>query len=150
MNGLTFEERAAVLAEARSWCGTRWHHQGRIKGAGVDCGMFLLEVYERVGVIPHIVPPPYPADWNLHRSEEKYLSFIERFCSPVEHPQPADIVAFKWGRCISHAAIVVKWPTIIHSYIANGVCMDDAMANADLAKRFAGAYAYDRSKSQTV
>jgi cell wall-associated NlpC family hydrolase len=31
--------RAAVVAEARSWLGTPFHHQGRVKAAGVDCAM---------------------------------------------------------------------------------------------------------------
>lgn len=28
---------AAIVAEARTWLGTPFHHQGRVKGAGVDC-----------------------------------------------------------------------------------------------------------------
>lgn len=29
--------RAAVVAEARAWIGTRWRHQACFKGVGVDC-----------------------------------------------------------------------------------------------------------------
>ena len=31
------EERLAALAELRTWLGTKWQHQGRLKGRGVDC-----------------------------------------------------------------------------------------------------------------
>lgn len=142
MTGLTLEQRAAVVAEAKTWIKTPWHHMARIKGAGVDCGMFILEAFERPGIIPHIEPPPYPADWNMHRSEEKYLAFVERFCERTEDPQPADLVTFKIGHCVSHAAIVIEWPTIIHSCLGHGVIMDDGVANQWFAKRLAGFYAY--------
>lgn len=139
---LTPQQRAAVIAEAKTWIKTPWHHMGRIKGAGVDCGMFILECFERPGIIPHVVPPEYPPDWNMHRSEERYLAFIERFCQQVESPQPADLVAFKIGRCVSHAAIVIEWPVIIHSCLGHGVIMDDAVANTWFADRTAGFYAF--------
>ncbi len=29
--------RAEIIAEARTWLGTPYHHQGRVKGVGVDC-----------------------------------------------------------------------------------------------------------------
>ncbi len=29
--------RAAVVAEARNWLGTRWQHQASLKGVGCDC-----------------------------------------------------------------------------------------------------------------
>ena len=29
--------RAQVVAEARTWLGTRWHHQASLKGVGCDC-----------------------------------------------------------------------------------------------------------------
>jgi cell wall-associated NlpC family hydrolase len=140
---LSDEQAAKVIAEAKTWIGTNWHHQGRIKGAGVDCGMFLLEVYERAGIIGHVIPPPYPADWHMHRNEEKYLAFVEKFCVQVDEPKPADIVTYRIGRCISHAAIVIKWPLIIHSVIGQGVVMDDAIANVWFAEHQGHFYRYN-------
>jgi cell wall-associated NlpC family hydrolase len=29
--------RAEIVAEGRTWVGTPWRHQGRLKGVGVDC-----------------------------------------------------------------------------------------------------------------
>ena len=42
--------RAAVLAEARSWLGTRWQHQARSKGVGCDCIGFVAGVALAVGL----------------------------------------------------------------------------------------------------
>ena len=38
-------QRAAVVAEARSWIGTPYHHAADVKGHGVDCAMLLIRVY---------------------------------------------------------------------------------------------------------
>ncbi len=118
--------RAAVLAEARTWLGTPYHHQGRIKGAGVDCAMVLIEIYHACGLIPYIDPTPYPHDWHFHRDEERYLGWVRQYAHQVEVPQPGDIALFQFGRCVSHGAIVVSWPEIIHSYIGEGCVLADA------------------------
>lgn len=132
-------ERAAVVQEALSWLGTPYHHMGRIKGAGTDCGMLLAEVYERAGVMPHVEPAPYPADWHHHRSEEVYLGHVQEHSHQVRAPQPGDIALFRWGRCLSHGAIVIEWPRIVHAYVAaSEVVLDDAEANQDLKERLAG------------
>lgn len=68
--------RDRVLTEALSWQGTPWHHQGRVKGVGVDCLMFLAEVYERAGVIPHADPGNYARDWHMHRSDELFMGGV--------------------------------------------------------------------------
>jgi cell wall-associated NlpC family hydrolase len=144
---LTQEQRAAVVAEARTWLRTPWHHRARVKGAGVDCGMFPLEVFERCGLIPHFEPNPYPHDFHMHRGEERYLAVVERYCDPTAVAQPGDIALFRWGKCISHGSIVIEWPVIIHSYVDVGsVVLDSVEHNLALAKRFVGVYAFRGTK----
>lgn len=116
-------ERARVVEIAKTWLRTPYHHQGRVKGAGVDCGMLLLEVFEEAGLIPHIDPGHYPPDWALHRSEERYLGWVEQYAHPVEGPEPGDLALYKVGRCISHAGIVIEWPTIIHASMPDRGCV---------------------------
>ena len=131
--------RAAVVAEALTWQGTPHIHEARVKGAGVDCGTLLLEVYEACGLIPHVDLPHLPHDWAAHRDEERYLEHVEQWAHRIEGPpEPGDIVLYRYGRCISHGAIVVQWPQIIHAYVNKGVILDDALANADLAQRQVG------------
>jgi len=114
-------QRAAVVAEALSWIGTPYHARARIKGrkGGVDCALFLAEVYERAGVIERVTPPHYPQDWHLHCAEgderfvETILSRAVEFPGP---PQPGDVVSYKIGHAFAHAAIVTgPWPAIVHS-----------------------------------
>lgn len=126
--------RQDVVAEALTWLRTPYHHQGRIKGAGVDCAMILCEVYQETGHIPFIDPRPYPPDWHLNRSEERYLAWIDQYAHEVKNPLPGDIALFKFGRCVSHGAIVVEWPVIVHSYLHEGVVLASG-ADDYLAKR---------------
>jgi cell wall-associated NlpC family hydrolase len=134
------DQRQAVVAEALSWERTPWRHRARVKGAGVDCGMLCAEVYERAGAVPHIEPGDYPSDWMQHRTESPMLEWVERYCDRVDGDAlPGDIVLFAFGLCVSHAAIVIEWPRIIHAYIkARAVVQDDVVDNAALAQRVAG------------
>jgi cell wall-associated NlpC family hydrolase len=56
----------------------------------------------------------------------------------VEVGLPGDIVLYRFGRCISHGAIVLAWPQIIHAYIRLGVVMDEGERNTVLRKAQAG------------
>ncbi len=128
------EEREKVLEIAKTWLKTPYHHMGRIKGAGADCLTVLAEIYEEAGLISKIDIPYYPQDWHLHRTEERYLNGLLQYTKEIEVPQPADIVLWKFGKCFSHGAIVVKWPLIIHSYIGVGCIYEDAFASSFLKK----------------
>ena len=119
--------RRAVIAEARGWLHTPYHHMGRVRGAGTDCLMLLAEVYQGAKVVPHIDVPFYPPDWNLHRDAERYLLGVMRYAREIaEPPQPGDIAVFKFGRCFAHGAIVVRWPRLIHAWWNAGVVYSDA------------------------
>ena len=48
---LVIAERAAVITEARTWIGTRFHHNAAVKGSGVDCARLVAAVYTDCGVI---------------------------------------------------------------------------------------------------
>lgn len=115
-----------ILREAATWIGTPFHHRGLVKGVGVDCGHFIIGVHSAVGLYPKWTPDDYPPDWHLHRGEEMFISYLERNYDRVDEPQPGDVVMFKFGRCASHGAIVVKWPKVVHSYIRTGVVYANA------------------------
>jgi cell wall-associated NlpC family hydrolase len=109
--------RTSVVEEVKGWLKTPWHHEARIKGAGVDCGMLILGVYENLGLIPHVDPPHYGPDFMLHRSDEWYIEIILKFADEIfkEPYLPGDAIVFKHGRIYSHGGIIVVWPLIIHA-----------------------------------
>ncbi len=131
--------REAVVAEARSWLGTPYHHAAQVKSAGADCAMLPMAVYRAAGLIPDFPVEQYPPDWHLHRDAERYLGVVLRFAREVPAPTgPGDFVLFRWGRCFAHGAIVVAWPWIIHAVIHVGVVLDrvDTGRLADRQRRF--------------
>jgi len=138
-------ERRMVVAEALTWLKTPYHHQGRIKGAGTDCAMILCEVFYNVGLLPRIDPGYYPPDWHLHRSEERYLESVTKYLHPCAAAtgRPGDIVLYRFGRCVSHAAIVIDWPLVIHAYIDVGVELTDTTRPA-MAERIHSIWSYWR------
>jgi cell wall-associated NlpC family hydrolase len=132
------EQRAAIISEAITWLRTPFAHAQCCKGAGVDCANFLYGVYRNAGFIPALEIGWYPPDWYLHRDEERFLGWVMRYSVRVDSApyKPADIVMYRYGRTFAHGAIILDWPRIIHAYSASGmVTYDDAIANADLAKR---------------
>jgi cell wall-associated NlpC family hydrolase len=126
--------RAAIITEAKTWLRTPWRHAAAIKGAGVDCGRIVIEIYANCGLIERFVPDYYPQDFALHSSEERFLTNIERYAARVDNAKQGDIAVWKFGRCFSHAAIVVDWPAIIHAKINEGVLLDDG-TQGELAGR---------------
>ncbi len=107
--------RHELIAEARTWLGTPYHHKGRVKGVGVDCGGLLYEVYAtQFQLRPY--PVIYAQDWSLHRSNELYLDFIKEYIQETNTPQAADLVVFQFGRTYSHGGILTGTGRLIHAY----------------------------------
>jgi NlpC/P60 family putative phage cell wall peptidase len=123
--------RAEIVAEARSWLGTRFHHQGRLKGVGVDCAGLVVGVAEAMGMTVQD-----QSDYSRFPDGE----MLEQVCDqqmtrvPLSEIQPGDILLMRFEQDPQHLAIVGDYEfgglSIIHSYIqARGVVetrLDDA------------------------
>lgn len=117
--------RAAIVAEAMSWCGTKYHHSGDVKGVGVDCAMLLVRVFVDTGLVPSFDPRPYKPQWFLHQDRALYLEFVDRFGHRVDTPKPGDIAMYKFGKHAAHGAIIVDDESLIHAFMPTGkVTMD--------------------------
>jgi cell wall-associated NlpC family hydrolase len=137
MSGLAhmseLQQREAVVAEARSWIRTPYHHHARIKGAGVDCAMLPVAVYSACGLMPPDQDfGAYPTQWHLHHDEEVYLGIVLSYAREIGGPpQPGDFTLWRFGRAFSHGGIVTAWPRVVHSYIGRGVYEEDTAIGAD-------------------
>ncbi len=130
------QERRAVVTETRSWIGTPYNSGQDVKGAGVDCGMILVRVFDAVGLLPQgLDPRPYPAQWAIHQREEMYLGWLKKFGREIDEGAagPGDVVAMLFGLVFGHAAIITSWPMVVHA-IGNKVREDDFSRNALLRK----------------
>jgi len=126
--------RERVLKEAQTWIGTPYHHAASVKGAGVDCGTLLIEVYSNAGVIEKFSPRKYSRQFHLHRDEEWYKGYVETWASPVEDPKPGDLVLFKVGRLFAHGAIIIEpgWPYVIHAMAREEFVIPDDISRTAL------------------
>ena len=132
------DTRKAIVANARSWIGTAYHHAADLKGVGVDCAMLLIRVYGDLGLIEPADPRPYTRDWMLHRDDERYLRWLLAYAPEVASPAPGDVILFRFGRCFSHGGIIsaVAPLTIIHAFApARAVLEEEVGRNAELAER---------------
>lgn len=150
-------ERALVVLEARTWCGTPYHHHAGVRGAGVDCAQLILRAFAGAGIVEDFDPGPYTHDWHMHRSEERYLEAIEQRCRRVDdcelplterpadlRPDPADIVVFRHGRTYSHGGIVSQWPMIIHASYPAGCVLEEAVTGTLMARKPMRVYSHWR------
>lgn len=114
--------RDQIASEALTWVGTKYHHRGRIKGVGVDCGGLIYETYKKVLGIPHEpYPTEYAEDWGLHKeNNEIYLEFIMPYIIPTNNLLPGDLVMFKFGRSFAHGTIYIGNNKVVHAYGRTG------------------------------
>lgn len=126
-------ERQETIREALTWLGTPFMHEARVKGAGCDCGRFLIACYSVAGVVPDYEPPAIAEQWHLHKDAvnfdpEFYLREIQKLAREIlEPPDPGDLALFWWGHAYSHSAIVISWPTqLVHCFFVRGVQLVDA------------------------
>lgn len=124
-------DRAAIVAEARSWIGTPYRHQASRKGAGCDCLGLVRGVWRSLYGAEPEAPPAYRADWAETGGRETLLEGARRHL--VERPsrafQPGDVLLFRMSpeACLKHCAIASDGrpgdpePRIIHAYWGRAV-----------------------------
>lgn len=148
----------SIKSEAYTWLGTPHVNGAKVKGKGVDCGMLLIGCVEGAGCCPKdsIKIKPYSNEWHLHRSEEWFKAYIEKYCDevPLDNIQEGDILLYQFGRCCSHGAVYVGENKIIHAVVEQGVIlsrMDDIMLYDKKGKsRLRHAYRYRGPKHGTI
>jgi NlpC/P60 family putative phage cell wall peptidase len=118
--------RAAIVAEARAWIGTRYCHQASVKGVGCDCLGLVRGVWRGcVGDEPE-TPPAYAPDWAEAKGEESLADAAFRHLIPVtcENFAAGDVLLFRWrdGYVAKHVAIAASQNTMIHAHDGASVC----------------------------
>lgn len=113
--------RDTVVRAAREWIGTPYHHRARVKGAGCDCLMLIVEAFTVAGLLPRdLVVPDYSRDMMFHSADSSYLDAVLEYCDEVAAPRAGDIALWRFGKTFSHGAIVSEWPRVVHAYAPFG------------------------------
>lgn len=125
-----------VVSEGMSWIGTPFRDCADIKGksGGVDCAMLLVRTFVDTGVLKPFDPRPYPPQWHMSHSEERFLGWIEERLGGVrvDRPRLGDVVVYHFGRCYSHGALVINSREIVHAHAKSALCHVSLMNETDL------------------
>lgn len=108
------------MAEALSWLGTPYRHQGDRKGIGCDCLGFIRGVWRALYGRELENPGSYAPDWAEAGGGELLLAgvrrnFIER---PLPSVRPGDLLLFRWRPHLParHLGILVAEDRFAHAY----------------------------------
>jgi cell wall-associated NlpC family hydrolase len=102
MNDTVNVTREQIVATAREWLDTRWHHQGRLKGVGVDCAGLVVGVATELGLTE------FDMTGYGHRPDTREL---EQLCHDHmkkvrrDRARPGDVLLIEVDKMPQHMAI---------------------------------------------
>lgn len=113
---------ADVVAEAREWIGTRWGHQGRLKGVRVDCIGLIGGVALAIDIegATEWASDPTMQQYGRIPDREFLYAGCERFLDriPVADVRVGDVLVMAFEKDPQHFAIVSRIDPmyLIHAY----------------------------------
>jgi hypothetical protein len=125
--------REAIVACARTYIGTKFQHQGRLRGRGLDCIGLPIMVAVELGIrdrdgnpaTPMMFGsyPPQPVGRAAAVRKECERLLIEK---PIADARPGDVVAIRLPLEPCHIAMIAElelsrciMPSLIHAYASS-------------------------------
>ena len=128
-----------VVAQARSWLGTPFRHQGRLKGVGVDCAGLIIGVGHNFGL------SDFDYRTYSHMPDGKTMRRIcKENLDSVSDMRLGDVLLMKFKIHPQHLAIVGDGGTpfsIIHAYAEARKCVEHRLDQVWMA-RICGIYRF--------
>lgn len=111
--------RSEIIAIARTWLGTPYHHQAKTKSVGTDClGLILGVLQEYSGSLPATIPN-YSPDWAEASGIETMLKGAREYLTEIspDNALPGDVAIFRLrnSTVAKHAAILMPDNKMIHA-----------------------------------
>ncbi len=133
-------KRETLVAQARTWLGTDFRHQGRIKKSmrnkgGVDCLGLVIEVARELNLESGVLDkdgkdiPVYKFDdleYSRNSDPQKLLKGFSKACIEIslDEAKAGDVLLFKFEGMPKHLAIITEINsnqiTIIHAFLKTG------------------------------
>jgi len=120
---VTIAPAHSVIAAARLWLGTPYHHQASLRGAGCDCLGLIRGVWRDVSGPEPMAPPPYTRDWGEVGRHEVLLEAMRGVMRPGDGIAPGAVLVFRMmpGALAKHAGIVLDAGAFVHAHERRGV-----------------------------
>ncbi|MFM1814312.1 MAG: hypothetical protein RLZ98_1007 [Pseudomonadota bacterium] len=136
--------KAEVVALARSWAGTAYHHQASAKGLGTDCLGLVRGVWRELYGFEAEQPPGYSRDWAEADGSESLLAGAARHLIALDPKvaEAGDVLVFRLrpGVVAKHAGIMTGPAHFIHAM--EGVAVSEVALSAWWRRRIAGAFSF--------
>jgi len=142
-------KRQQIVAKAREYVGTRFQHQGRLKGFACDCVGLPLMVGDELGLVDRNGKAfckfdnanygPQPLDRFVHEEAQRRL--IEK---PIDQMKPGDLITLRVPDTPCHVAIVSSLQGglgMIHAYVVTGRVVEHVLDKKWL-KRIEGCFEF--------
>jgi len=134
--------RTRIIALARGWLGTPYHHRASVRGAGCDCIGLIAGLWrELYGAEPE-APGAYTGDWAEATGSEALLEAAARHLRPVlpADALPGDVLIFRLRQNVvaKHAAILVNPTHMVHAQ--EGVPVSEVALSPWWRRKIAGAF----------
>lgn len=133
-----------IILQARTWLGTRYHHQGRLKkskagAGGVDCIGLIIGVIDELGLQDGEGLPlsqhdefnysMFPERGRLVGSIQKHLREVQ-----VAKMRAGDVLLFRTFRDPQHVGFLTNYPTggagLIHCNSSAGKVVEQPLSDA--------------------
>ncbi len=131
-----------IITQARTWIGTKYHHQGRLKKSakgpgGCDCLGLVIGVIDELGMQDGDSNPlaaadefnysMYPEQGRLVRSISQHLRSI-----PLEKRRVGDLLLFRTFKDPQHVGLMTEYPSggdgLIHCNSSAGAVVEQPLA----------------------
>lgn len=124
---LTDEKRLKVVDEVRSWMGTPFRDQGRLKGIACDCVGLGIAAARAAGVSEELIAQ-IPHDYTNRPHGDDFRRIIERYCVKVElaDAKIADLALLAWRRFPMHMGVV-------GNYLHKGIGAPFSLIHSDMS-----------------
>ena len=136
--------RADIVAVARTWLGTPYHHQASLCGVGTDCLGLIRGVYRALYGYEAEQVPGYSRDWAEAAGEETMVNAADRHLLRIDEAQinAGDVVIFRWraGMVAKHAAIISGNDKMIHAI--EGARVSEVAFSPWWRRRIAAAFSF--------
>jgi len=128
-------DREKILIEARSWVGTPWHHQGRLKHVGVDCVGLIVGVASALGLTLEDT-----TDYQRFPDGVTLAKELGRQLLLTQKPLPGDVMLFRVSRLPQHVAFCSPLG-VIHAHQGVKTVVETSLSQAWRTRLF-GVYSF--------